>query len=114
MTKIVLLLEETIIAIHHRQITEHVVAPIAFLVLVSLAMCVLAGSVRLLPVAVVWNLIFAVAGFVLVYVGVRVFNAWYELVQWPILESMLSLSIGSRIVWRQRSDAGEGVVRCIC
>lgn len=83
------------------------VAPIGFLVLVSLAMCVVTGGVRLLPVAAVWNLIFAVAGFVLLYAAVRVFdalNTWYELVQWPILESMLSLSIGSWIVWRQRAD----------
>ena len=82
------------------------VAPIGFLVLVSFAMCVLTGSVRLLPIATVWNLIFVAAGFVVVYVSVGVFNAlntWYELVQWPILESMLSLSIASWIVWRQHS-----------
>lgn len=79
------------------------VAPIGFLVLVSLAMCVLTGSLRWLPIAVIWSLIFAAAGFALVYVGVRVFNpphTWYELVQWPILECVLSLSIASWIVWR--------------
>ena len=84
-----------------------VVAPIGFLVLVSFAMCALTGSVRLLPIAAVWNLIFATAGFVTVYVSVRVFNVdntWHELVPWPILESMLSPSIASWIVWRQRSD----------
>ena len=83
------------------------IAPIGFLLLVSFAMCVLTGSVRLLPIAAVWNLIFAAAGFGLVYVSLRVCNALntsHELVQWPILESMLSLSIASWIVWRQRSN----------
>jgi hypothetical protein len=83
------------------------VAPIGFLVLVSFAMCVLTGRLRLLPIAAIWNLIFGAAGFVMVYVSVRVFsalNTWYELVQWSILESMLFLSIASWIVWRQRSD----------
>ena len=82
-------------------------APIGFLVLVSFAMCVLTGRLRLLPIAAIWNLIFGAAGFVMVYVSVRVFNApntWYELVRWSILESMLFLSIASWIVWRQRSD----------
>ena len=83
------------------------VAPIGFLVLISFAMCVLTGSVRLLPIATVWSFIFAIAGFVAVYVSVRLFDArtWYELVQWSILESVLSLSIASWIVWRQRSDS---------
>jgi hypothetical protein len=83
------------------------VAPIEFLVLVSFAMCVLTGRLRLLPIAAIWNLIFGAVGFVMVYVSVRVLNVpntWYELVQWSILESMLFLSIASWIVWRQRSD----------
>ena len=83
------------------------IAPIAFLLLVSFAMCVLTGSVRLLPIATVWNLIFAAAGFVMVFGSLGVCNALntsHELVQWPILESMLSLSIASWIVWRQRSN----------
>jgi hypothetical protein len=83
------------------------VALIGFLVLVSFAMCVLTGRLRLLPIAAIWNLIFGAAGFVMVYVSVRVFNApntWYELVQWSMLESMLFLSIASWIVCRQRSD----------
>jgi len=86
---------------------DFLIAPIGFLVLVSFAMCVLTGGIRLLPIAAIWNLFFAAAGFVGVYAAVRVFNGaktWYELVQWPILESMLSLSIASWIVWRQRSD----------
>ena len=83
------------------------VAPIGFLVLVSFAMCVLTHSVRLLPIATVWNVIFAIAGFVAIYVSVQVLNAktWYELVQWPVLQSVLSLSIASWIVWRQRSHS---------
>ena len=86
------------------------VAPIGFIVLVSFAMCVLTGSLRLLPIATVWSLVFVGASFVMVYVSVRVFNppnTWYELVQWPILECMLSLSIASWIVWRQRSDVSS-------
>jgi|ERR1044072_8415992 hypothetical protein len=86
---------------------DFLVAPIGFLVLVSFAMCVLTGRLRLLPIAAIWNLILGAAGFVMVYVSVRVFNApnaWHELVQWSILDSMLFLSIASWIVWRQRSD----------
>jgi hypothetical protein len=85
---------------------DFLVAPIGFLVLVSLAMCVLTGNLRLLPVAAVWNLIFAAVGFAFVYAVVRALNArtWYELLEWPILESMMSLSIASWIVWRQRSN----------
>src|SRR5215204_2496851 len=85
---------------------DFLVAPIAFVVLVSFAMCVLTGSLRLLPIATLWNLIFVTAGFVVIYVSVRVVNALNtsdELVQWAILESMLSLSIATWIVWRQRS-----------
>lgn len=51
---------------------DFVGAPVGFLVLVSLAICVLTGSLRLLPIAFVWNLVFAVAGFVFVYAGVRI------------------------------------------
>jgi len=85
---------------------DFLVAPIGFLVLVSLAICVLTGNLRLLPVAAVWNLIFASVGFAFVYAVVRALNArtWYELLEWPILESMMSLSIASWIVWRQRSN----------
>ncbi len=50
---------------------------------------------------------FFIPSYSLVYASVRVFNAlniWFELLQWPILESMLSLSIGSWMVWsRPRS-----------
>jgi len=83
------------------------VAPIGFLVLVSLAMCVLTSDLRLLPVAAVWNLLFAAVAFAFVYGVVRALNArtWYELLEWPILESMMALSIASWLVWRQRSNA---------
>jgi hypothetical protein len=86
---------------------DFLVAPVGFLVLISFAMCMLTASLRLLPIAAVWNFVFAAAGFVLVYAGVGVVdatNTWYELVQWPILESMLALSMASWIIWRQRSD----------
>jgi len=86
---------------------DFIVAPIAFLVLVSFALCVLTGSLRLLPVAIVWNLIFAVGAFVFIYAVlhvIKVGSRWYEFVQWPILESMLALSYGNWIIWRQRVD----------
>ena len=78
-------------------------APIGFLVLVSFAICVLTGSLSLLPIGLVWNPAFAGAGLVLVYAGVRALNAtttWSEFLQWPILKSMLALSIASWIIWR--------------
>jgi hypothetical protein len=88
---------------------DFVGAPIGFLVLISLALCVLTGSLRFFPIALLWSLVFAVAGFVLVYAGVRIFSAtktWYEFVQWPILESMLALSFANWIIWRQRAADG--------
>ena len=81
------------------------VAPILYLILISVAVCVLTGSLRLLALAVVWNLVFVAAGFLLVYVVVRLMeraNDSYEYVQWPIVEGMLALSFGSWIIWRQR------------
>jgi hypothetical protein len=86
---------------------DFIVAPIAFLVLVSFALCVLTCSLRLLPLAIVWNLIFAAGAFVFIYAVLHVINVgsrWYDYVQWPILESMLALSYGNWIIWRRRVD----------
>lgn len=90
---------------------DFIVAPITFFILLSFALCVLTGSLRLLPVAIVWNFIFAAGGFVFVYAAIHVFDVgsrWYEFVQWPILESMLALSYGNWIIWRQRIVASTG------
>jgi hypothetical protein len=80
-------------------------APAMFLVLLSVALCIVAGGLRLLPVAIGWNLLFAIAGFVLVYAVLRITNVgkeWYEFIQWPILKAMLALSFGNWLIWRQR------------
>jgi hypothetical protein len=89
---------------------DFIAAPIALLILFSFALCVLTGSLRLLPLALVWNLIFTGSGFVFVYVAVRLISGaseWSELVQWPIFESMISLSFGSWLIWRQRIALNE-------
>jgi hypothetical protein len=86
---------------------DFIIAPITFLILVSFALCVLTGSLRLLPMAIVWNLIFATGAFFVIYAVLHLFNIGsrgYEFVQWPILESMLALSYGNWIIWRQRVD----------
>ena len=81
------------------------VAPIVYLLLLSAALCMCSGNVKLFPVAVIWNLLFIIAGFAFVYAGVRLINGsseWHEFIQWPILQSMVGLSFGSWVIWRQR------------
>ena len=81
------------------------VAPIVFLLLLSAALCMCSGNLKLFPVAVIWNLLFAIAGFAFVYAGVRLIygsSEWYEFIQWPILDSMVGLSFGNWLIWRQR------------
>lgn len=76
-------------------------APIVFLFLVSCALCVFSGNVKLLPIAMVWNLVFLTAGFAFVYVGVQVIgrSVSYEFVQWPVLNAILGLSFGNWLIW---------------
>ena len=81
------------------------VAPIVFLLLLSAALCMCSGNLKLFPIAIIWNLLFAIAAFTFVYLGVRLINGsseWYEFIQWPILESMVGLSFGNWLIWRQR------------
>jgi hypothetical protein len=80
------------------------VAAIGFLLLLSAALCMCSGNLKLFPLAVIWNLLFAIAGFAFVYVGVRLINGsseWYEFIRWPILESMVGLAFGTWLIWRQ-------------
>lgn len=79
------------------------VAPIAFLIMLSAASCILTCALRLLPLAFIWHLIFITAAIVIVYVIVRsLTNAmgWYEFVEWPVIESMLALSFGGWLILR--------------
>ena len=81
------------------------VAPMVFLLLLSAALCMCSGNVKVFPVAVFWNLLFAIAGFAFVYATVRLIygsSEWYEFIQWPILQSMVGLSFGNWLIWRQR------------
>ena len=81
------------------------VAPIIFLLLLSAALCMCSGNLKLFPIAIIWNLLFAIAGVTFVYLGVRLIygsSEWYEFIQWPILESMVGLSFGNWLIWRQR------------
>jgi hypothetical protein len=83
---------------------DFVAAPIVFLFLLACALCISSGSLRILPIAVVWILLFLAAGFGFVYVVVRLIGRidTYTFVQWPFLEAMLALSFGNWLVWRQR------------
>jgi hypothetical protein len=90
-------------------------APIAFLVVLSFALCIFSGSLRLLPIAALWNLLFLAAGFGFVYVGVRMIGSSdiYEFVQWPLLEAMLGLSFGSWLIWRQRVNSDRAAEQAL-
>lgn len=81
------------------------VAPIVYLLLLSAALCMCSGNVKLFPVAVIWNLLFIIAGVAFVYAGARLIDGsivWYAFIQWPILASMVGLSFSSWLIWRQR------------
>jgi hypothetical protein len=84
---------------------DFLVAPVVFMLLLSSALCMFSGNLKLFPLAVIWNLVFTIAGFVFLYASVRLIygsSEWYEFIQWPILESMVGLSFGSWLIWRQR------------
>jgi hypothetical protein len=83
---------------------DFVVAPIVFLFFVSCALCISSGSLRILPIAVVWVLLYLAAAFGFVYVVVRSIDQAesYEFVQWSIAEAMLALSFGNWLIWRER------------
>jgi len=92
------------------------VAPIVFLLLLSAALSMCSGNFKLFPVAVFWNLLFAIAGFAFVYVGVRAIygsSEWYEFIQWPILQSMVGLSFGNWFIWRQRVTLNAAAERAL-
>ena len=85
--------------------SDPVAVTLLFLVLVSLALSIATRRFRFLPIVFVWNAIFGVAGFVMIYACVRLVaaaNDWYEFVQWPIFASMFALSFGSWIICRER------------
>ena len=83
---------------------DFIVAPIVFLFLLSCALCILSGNLKLLPIAIVWNVLFVAAAFGFIYVAVRMMgrSESYEFVQWPVLDAMLALSVGNWIIWQQR------------
>ncbi len=84
---------------------EFIIGPLAFLALLSVALAVATRTLRLLPIVFVWNGIFAAGGIAMIYaVGEFIHPAtdWYDFIQWPILESMLALSSGNWIIWRER------------
>jgi hypothetical protein len=91
---------------------DFVAAPIIFLFLLSCALCISSGSLRILPIAVVWILLFLAAAFGFVYLGVQLIDRSdsYEFVQWPIVEAMLALSFGNWLVWRRRVNS-KGVAQ---
>jgi hypothetical protein len=83
------------------------VEPLMFLALLSLSLCLLTRSLRLLPLAFAWNVAFAVGSLALVYAAVHssyvtITNDRYEFVTSSILESMVGLSFGGWLVWRER------------
>lgn len=84
---------------------DHGVAPMTFLILVSSAMCILTADFRLLPVAILWNILFTAGGLAVVYSVMQLVpraNDWSEFVQWLILHAMWGLAVGNWLIWRQR------------
>jgi len=90
---------------------DFVVAPLAYLLLLSCALCLFSGKLKLLPVAIVWILLFTAAGFGFVYVGVRIDgrSESYEFIQWPVLYAMWALALGNWLIWRQRRNLKQSV-----
>ena len=83
------------------------VAPIVWLLLLSTALCLCSGNLKLFPVAVFWNLLFMVTGFAFVYLGVQLIpgaNESYEFIQWSILQAMVGVSFALWFIWRQRAS----------
>jgi hypothetical protein len=80
-------------------------APIAFVFLLSVALCILSGDLKLLPLAVIWNSLFIALFLIFGYAVHRITDGgsdWLGFFAWPMLESTLALSFGSWLVWRQR------------
>jgi len=90
---------------------DFVAAPFTFLFLLSCALCVLGGGVKLLPVSIVRIYVFTAAAVGLLYVALRTLPRIesYEFVEWPILYAMFALSFGSWLIWRQRVALKEHV-----
>jgi hypothetical protein len=84
---------------------ELIVAPVMFVVLLSFSLCLFSAGLRLLPLAFIWNAVFVVAGLAFVYAVASLSpepGAWAERVQWPIFESMIGVSFGGWVIWRER------------
>jgi len=83
---------------------DFVVAPIAFLFLLACTLCIASGGPKLLPLAVIWQLVFTAIGFTFIYLIQSLFqhpNDFYEYSQWPVLEGMLALSFCLWLIWRR-------------
>ena len=82
---------------------DFVAAPLAFLFLLSCALCVVSGNLKWLPLAIVWNLFFTAIGVGVIYLCVRIVGPgeYYAFVQWPVLFATLGLSFGSWLIWRR-------------
>src|SRR5689334_21017408 len=82
---------------------DFVAAPLAFLFLLSVALCVVSGNVKWLPLAIVWTLIFTVIGVGFIYLYARIAGPdnYYTYVQWPVLFATFSLSFGSWLIRRR-------------
>ena len=92
-----------------------IAAPLVFLFLLSCALCILSASLKLLLLAVIWNLLFLGAGFGFLYVVVRMTGPddSYEFVQWPVLEAALTLSFGAWFIWRQRVNSNRAAEQAL-
>src|SRR5436190_7402734 len=83
-------------------------APIAFVFLLSVSLCILSGELKLLPLTVIWNSFFIGLFLMFGYAVQRITEGgsdWTGVFAWPMLESALALSFVSWLVWRQRANA---------
>jgi len=88
-----------------------VAAPLAFLFLLSCALCVVSGNWKWLPIAIVWNLFFTATGSGFIYLCVRIVgpSEYYTFVQRPVLFAMFGLSFGSWLIWRRLWNSKRAV-----
>ena len=82
---------------------DFVAALLTFLFLLSVALCVVSGNLKWLPLAIVWNLFFTAIGVGFIYVCVRLLgpDESYTFIQWSVLFATLGLSFGSWLIWRR-------------
>jgi hypothetical protein len=83
---------------------QYLVGSFMFVVWVSIALSTLTHDRKLLPIAIIWNILFIIAGWLILFGLARttkVDKVWLDFIVWPVLYGMLGLSFGNWIIWRK-------------